>query len=101
VPSLFALLALLSLAATAAYWLEAMRGKELARAAARRACEAAKLQFLDDTVVQTRVRLRRDAHGRIAFQRHYRFEFTDGHDARYRGHVTVLGRCVLHLSLGA
>ena len=100
-PSLFEVLGLLVLAAGAAYWLEAMRGKELARAAGKRACDGAGLQFLDDTVVQTRVRVRRDENGRVAFQRQYRFEFTDSNDARYRGNVTVFGRRVLHLSLGS
>ena len=100
-PSLFQVLGLLVLAAGVAYWLEAMRGKELARAAGKRACDEARLQFLDDTVVQTRVRVRRDENGRIAFHRQYRFEFTDSNDARYRGNVTVFGRRVLHLSLGS
>jgi len=100
-PSLFEVLGLLVLAAGVAYWLEAMRGKELARAAGKRACDEARLQFLDDTVVLTKVRVRRDENGRIAFYRQYRFEFTDSNDARYRGNVTVFGKRVQHLSLGS
>lgn len=90
---------LLGLAAAAGYWLEAMRSKELAREAGKRACRAADVQFLDDTVQLTRVRLRRDARGRLAFRREYRFEFTPDGVTRERGAVTLHGRRVLRLVL--
>jgi hypothetical protein len=82
------------------YWVDAMRSKELARAAGRRACDEAGVQFLDDSVVLARVRPQRDARGRLGFHRAYHFEFTPDGSARQRGEVALLGRRVLHVSLG-
>jgi hypothetical protein len=92
--------ALLGAVAVIGYWLEALRGLELARAAGRRACQEAGVQLLDDTVELVRVRVRRNDRGRLAFQREYRFEFTADGVRRERGQVTMLGRRVLQLSLG-
>lgn len=82
------------------YWMDALRGKELARAAGRRACEEAGVQFLDDSVVLARVRPQRNARGRLGFHRAYHFEYTPDGSVRHRGEVALLGRQVLHLSLG-
>lgn len=89
----------LALAAGAAYWFGAMRSKELARAAGLHACRAAEVQFLDDTVALTRVRLRRDDHGRIRFFREYRFEFTSDGNTRYHGELAMLGTRVVRVEL--
>lgn len=90
---------LLGLAAAAGYWLEAMRSKELARAAGKRACEQAQVQFLDDTVELVRVRVKRDDHGRLGFYREYRFEFSDDGADRRRGALALFGKRVLRVSL--
>ena len=92
---------MLGLAAGVAYWLDAMRGYELARAAGKRACQEAGVQLLDDTVELVRLRLRRTHGGRLAWLREYRFEFSDDGAMRHRGQVTLLGRRVLHLALGS
>lgn len=91
--------ALLAFAAAGAYWMAAMRSKELAREAGRRACREARVQFLDDTVQLVRVRLRRDRYGRLAFYREYRFEYTADGDRRQHGELAMLGARVLHVSL--
>jgi hypothetical protein len=91
---------LLVLAAVGGYWIEAMRSKELACAAARRACQEHDAQFLDETVQLTRARLRRDTAGRIAMFRQYRFEFTSDSAVREHGELAMLGRRVIHISLG-
>jgi hypothetical protein len=100
-PSFFEITVLLGFVATLAYWLNATRSHELARAAGKRACQEAQVQLLDDTVEVVRVRVRRDAGGRLAFCRIYRFEFTADGDQRHRGQVTIHGRRALHLSLGS
>ena len=90
---------LLGLAAATGYWLEAMRSKEFARAAGKRACEQAQVQFLDDTVELVRVRVKRDGYGRLGFYREFRFEFSDDGAARRRGELAMFGKRVLHVSL--
>ena len=82
-------------------WLEAMRSRELARAAALRACREANLQLLDDMVELVRLRLRRDPHGRLGPYREYRFEFTTDGALRFRGSLAMHGRRVLHLEFGS
>jgi hypothetical protein len=76
-----------------------MRSKEQARAAGRRACDNAGVQFLDDSVVLTRVRLKRDARGALAFWREYRFEFSVHGVGRHPGHVILHGQKTIELSL--
>ena len=90
---------LLGLAALLWYWLDAMRCKELARAAGRHASQQAQAQFLDDTVELTKLRLRRDAQGRLAWYREYRFEFTRDSTCRNRGALAMLGQRVVRLDL--
>ena len=95
----FDLTALLGFAALAWYWMDALRCKEIARAAGQRACQQAGAQFLDDTVEIARLRLRRDARGRLVLYREYRFEFTRNHDYRLRGEIAMLGPHVVRLAL--
>lgn len=84
-----------------AYWLDAMRVKEIARAVSRRACDDSGVVFLDDTVFLGQFRLRRNALGQMSVFRQYQFEFTsDGYD-RYQGYVQMLGKQVqaLHMDV--
>jgi len=89
------LLMLLAAGALLGYWLSGMRARELARAAGLRACRAADVQFLDDTVLLRRVRLTRDAGARLVFVREYDFEFATEGDVRHRATVTVTGRSAM------
>lgn len=98
-PSLFELSVLVAIAAALAYVLDGMRSRERVREAALRACRQAGVQLLDDTVELVRVRVQRDARGRLALQREYRFEFTMDGDRRQKGWVSLLGRQVLHLTM--
>jgi len=93
------LVAVLVFAALAWFWMDALRCKEIARAAGLMACQQAEAQFLDDTVEITRLRLRRDARGQLLLYREYRFEFTRNHDYRLRGEIELLGRRVARLAL--
>jgi len=97
--SAFDVTVFLGIAMLAWYWMDALRCKEIARAAGLRACEQVAAQFLDDTVEITKLRLRRTAQGRIALYREYRFEFTHNRDYRLRGEIVMLGRRVLRLTL--
>lgn len=80
-------------------WWDSMRAREAAVAAARAACDAEGLLFLDDTVGIAAIRPARNADGRLLLQRAYDFEFSDTGDNRVKGSVVMLGRRVLLLNL--
>ncbi len=77
------------------FWWDSLGAREAARQAGRRICQQNNLQFLDDTVAISRIRLRRDALGRSRIYREYRFEFSHSGDDRSGGMVTLLGKQVL------
>ncbi len=81
-------------------WWDSMQAREAAVAAARAACEAEGLQFLDDTVGIAGLKPARNAGGRLLLQRAYDFEFSDTGDNRIRGSVVTLGRRVILLNVG-
>ena len=86
-------------AALAWLWWDSMQAREAAVAAARAACVAEGLQFLDDTVGIAHIKPARNAAGRLLLQRAYEFEFSDTGDNRIRGSIVMLGRRVLLLNL--
>jgi hypothetical protein len=85
---------LIALGALGWFWLDAMRVREHAIAAGRRASEAARVQFLDDTVALGKTRFARNDSGHLQFLREYRFEFSDTGDNRRSGLVRMLGERV-------
>ncbi len=93
------LLFILLVAAVAWFWLDSLRALETARNAGRRACNGAGVQFLDDTVAATALALDRDARGRLALRRTYRFEFSDTGDNRREGTLVLLGARVISVSM--
>jgi hypothetical protein len=80
-------------------WLDSLRARERAIKAGRAACERYALQFLDDTVSFTRMRLRRDADGQLKIARTYTFEFSDTGNNRRHGAILMLGGDVLDLHM--
>lgn len=82
------------------FWLDGLRARDAAMAAARRACESEGLQFLDDTVSFAGIKLERDDEGALRFRRVYNFEYSDTGDNRRRGSVVMLGRRVILLNVG-
>lgn len=80
-------------------WWDSMQAREAAVAAARTACDAEGLLFLDDTVGITSLKPARNAEGRLLLQRAYDFEFSDTGDNRIKGSVVMLGRRVMLLNL--
>lgn len=85
--------------AVAWYWYDTNLARETAMMAARRACQRHGQQLLDETVVLTRVRPRRDHSGRVRWQRHYSFEFSGDGEQRRSGEVSLLGRRITGLIL--
>jgi hypothetical protein len=81
------------------FWLDSMRARESALDAGRRACLAESVQFLDDTVALSRLRLKRDDNGRVQIARSYEFEFSDTGDNRRKGTIHLAGARLLALNL--
>jgi hypothetical protein len=73
------------------FWLYSIRILEIAREAGRQACNRVDVQFLDDTVASTKLRLARDKNGRRILRRTYRFEFSETGNSRREGEVVMLG----------
>lgn len=94
------ILLLTFVAALAWLWWDSMQAREAAVAAARAACIAEGLLFLDDTVGIASIKPARNADGHLRLQRAYDFEFSDTGDNRVKGSVVTLGRRVISLDLG-
>ena len=87
-------LLILPLVALLWYWFDSLRALEIARAAGKRACQNADVQFLDDTVAGTSLALVRNESGRRVLRRTYRFEFSETGNTRLEGQLTLLGKKV-------
>jgi hypothetical protein len=83
--------AIVLIAAGVFLWVDSLRARERAVKAGRAACERYALQFLDDTVSFTRIRLRRDGDGQLRIARTYTFEFSDTGNNRRHGAIVMLG----------
>ena len=83
--------AILVILLAALLWVDSLRARERAVQAGRSACERYELQFLDDTVSFTRMRLGRDEDGQLKIARTYTFEFSDTGNNRRHGAIVMLG----------
>ena len=83
--------AIVLIAAGIFLWLDSLRARERAVNAGRAACERYSLQFLDETVSFTRLRLARDPDGQLKIARTYTFEFSDTGNNRRHGAIVMLG----------
>jgi uncharacterized protein DUF3301 len=81
------------------FWMDTLRAREIALAAARRACDSEGLQLLDETVAVERLRPGRDEAGRLTLRRDYVFEYSGDGTDRHSGALTLLGREVTLLDL--
>ncbi|MCW8899106.1 MAG: DUF3301 domain-containing protein [Gammaproteobacteria bacterium] len=87
------------LLSTFLYWLDSIRAKEIATTYSREACKKVSLEFLDETVSISKVRLRRNSSGRLVFYREYQFEFTSTGEYRYKGKVKLLGKMLIGVEM--
>ena len=91
--------AIVLIAAGLLLWVDSLRARERAVKAGRDACERYDLQFLDDTVAFTRLRLARDGEGQLKISRTYSFEFSDTGNNRRHGAIVMLGGDLADLRL--
>lgn len=96
----FELLGAAALVLLAWLWLDSLRARDAAVAAARSACEAEGLLLLDDTVAIAGMRIGRGSDGRVRLQRAYDFEYSDSGNNRIKGSIVLLGRTVIMLNVG-
>jgi hypothetical protein len=82
-------------------WLDSLKAREAAVAAAREACAIEGLMLLDDTVSISMVKPARDEDGHVKLKRAYNFEFSDTGNNRRAGSVVLLGRRVVLFNVGA
>jgi hypothetical protein len=85
------LVALAVVLAAGYLWVDSLRAREHAVAAGRAACARYGVQLLDETVAFSRLRLARDAAGRLRLRRTYVFEFSETGDNRRHGAIVMLG----------
>lgn len=76
------------------FWFDSLKAREVGVRVARDACLEEGLQFLDETVVGSSLRLARDDDGLLKLRRVYTFEYSDTGDNRRSGSVTLLGHDV-------
>ena len=86
------LLLMIGAAIAVTWWNAARDAAERAEDLGREACAAAGVQWLDQTVHASGLRLRRGEDGRLGFERTFRFEYSgDGQD-RHIGRLVLRGR---------
>jgi len=92
-------LLLAGLAALAWFWWDSLQKRELAVRAARAVCERAGVQFLDDSVALSKMKLQRDSNQRARVYREFSFDYSSVGDDRQAGRVYLLGEIVLSADL--
>jgi len=92
-------LLLASLAALAWFWWDSLQKRELAVRAARAVCERAGVQFLDDSVALSKMKLQRDSNQRARVYREFSFDYSSLGDDRQAGRVYLLGEIILSADL--
>ena len=81
-----------------AFWSAGRAAAERAEALGRDACRAAGVQWLDETVHASNLRLQRGDDGRLGFERTFRFEYSyDGSD-RHVGRMVLRGHRLVSFS---
>lgn len=65
----------------------------------KNACKKILLEFLDDTVLIKKVRLRRNTQGHLSIYREYEFEFSSTGEFRYKGQVRLLGKYLIDVEM--
>lgn len=93
------LLFLLALIAGALYWYLSLQSKTWAVSYARRECERAGVQLLDQTVQQIHLSMSRDASDQWRIWREYQFEYSNDGLNRHEGRLVILGNRLVRSAL--
>lgn len=93
------ILLLMLLALVAAYWMDSVRTREIAKRACDIACSQHDVQLLDNTVVRLKTRLRFSSATIFEFIRTYAFEFSSDGEKRHCGLIIMHGKRVSDIQL--
>lgn len=99
ISDLLAFLALTAIVLGMWFWGDSMKAREHMTLTCARICNDMNLQFLDETVALTRLRLTRTAMGWLAWRRTYVFEFSESGSDRWKGRALLTGRRVESVQL--
>ena len=83
------------------FWWKTQGIKQLAYTIAKRRCEEANVQLLDQSVMLKRLRIRRVHSGGLSVVRFFEFEFTASGAERYQGEVEMLGQHLVRVGMEA
>jgi Protein of unknown function (DUF3301) len=89
--TLTAILLLLALLATAWFWNDSLRARDRVITTCFRLCNEVGVQFLDETVSLSRLRIQRGVTGSLEFARRYAFEYSDSGADRWKGYALLSG----------
>jgi uncharacterized protein DUF3301 len=92
------LILMILLAVGSAYWSTARAAAERADQVGRDACQAAGVQWLDETVHASGLRLSRGEDGRLGFERYFRFEYSEDGQDRHIGRLVLRGNRLVAFS---
>jgi len=81
-----------------AFWSAARAAAERAEQVGRDACHVAGVQWLDQTVHASGLRLRRGENGRLGFERSFRFEYSEDGSDRHVGRLVLRGERLVSFS---
>jgi len=81
-----------------AFWSATRAAAERAEAVGRDACRVAGVQWLDQTVHASGLRLRRGEDGRLGFERSFRFEYSEDGSDRHVGRLVLRGERLVSFS---
>lgn len=81
------------------YWYNANQARSHAVGFARRECDRAGVQLLDQSVARVRLSMSRDHTSRWRVWREYRFEYSEDGVNRHEGRLVILGYRLLRSAL--
>lgn len=81
------------------FWQDSMKSREVAIAAAHRACQEINVQLLDQTVSVESIKPARSKTGRFVFKRIYGFDFSMQGAERLHGRAHLLGQVLQQIQL--
>ncbi|CAA6824044.1 MAG: Unknown protein [uncultured Thiotrichaceae bacterium] len=93
------LIVLLFIALLVLFWHDSMKSREVAIAAAQRACQEINVQLLDQTVSVESIKPARSRRGRFVFKRIYGFDFSVQGAERLHGRAYLLGQVLQQVQL--
>lgn len=75
----------------ALFWTSSRAAAEKAALLGKKLCQQANVQWLDQSVHQVSLSLKRNEQGRLSWRRVYSYEYSHGAEDRYSATITLVG----------